>query len=155
MNKSALIWLIENFYSPKCLDRQNRIVRIVCAIICIFSKFTSPSKLVLLPSCAKVISFNSSGINGITGGCNFPTKLLKSAENQNTKPLQSEIETYANFNWIRTNHHTHSLSLTSTLTLTLSAYHCMYRTWPIKLDWNEVESLEFSKLLIKMCMNKK
>lgn len=36
--------------------------------MCIFSKFTKPSKLVLLPSCANVISFNSNGINGITGG---------------------------------------------------------------------------------------
>lgn len=61
---------------PKCLERQNRIVRMVCAIICIFSKFTRPSKLVLLPSCAKVMSFSSSGMNGITGGCNLPTKLL-------------------------------------------------------------------------------
>lgn len=67
----------KTFYLPKCLDRQNRRVRMVCAIICIFSKFTKPSRLVLLPSCAKVISFNSSGMNGITGGCNLPTKLLR------------------------------------------------------------------------------
>lgn len=71
--KKLINW---NVLVPKCLERQNRIVRMVCAIICIFSKFTSPSKLVLLPSCANVMSFSSRGMNGITGGCNFPTKLL-------------------------------------------------------------------------------
>jgi hypothetical protein len=49
----------------------------VDAIICIFSKLTRPSMLVLLPSCANVISFNSNGINGITGGCNLPTDILR------------------------------------------------------------------------------
>lgn len=64
-------------YLPKCLERQNRIVRIVCAIICIFSKLTKPSKLVLLPSWANVISLSKSGIKGITGGCNLPTDILQ------------------------------------------------------------------------------
>lgn len=59
---------------PKCRERHSRIVRIVCAIMCIFSKFTSPSRLVLLPSCANVMSLSSSGMNGTTGGCSLPTK---------------------------------------------------------------------------------
>jgi hypothetical protein len=62
--------------SPKCLERQNLTARIVDAIMCIFSKLTRPSTLVLLPSCANVISFNSNGINGITGGWSFPTDIL-------------------------------------------------------------------------------
>lgn len=45
--------------------------------MCIFSKFTRPSMLVLLPSCANVISFNSNGMNGMTGGCNLPTDILR------------------------------------------------------------------------------
>lgn len=62
--------------SPKCLDRQNLIALIVEAIICIFSKFTRPSTLVLLPSWANVMSFRSNGMNGMIGGCNFPTYVL-------------------------------------------------------------------------------
>lgn len=62
--------------SPKCLERQNLTARIVDAIMCIFSKFTRPSMLVLLPSWANVISFSSRGINGMTGGCNLPTDIL-------------------------------------------------------------------------------
>lgn len=71
--------IIQQVYNnlPRCLDLQKRIVRMVCAIMCIFSKFTKPSKLVLLPSWANVMSFNSRGMNGMTGGCNFPTKFLQ------------------------------------------------------------------------------
>lgn len=65
--------------SPKCLERQNLTALIVDAIICIFSKFTSPSMLVLLPSCANVISFNSNGMKGMTGGWSFPTDILHDA----------------------------------------------------------------------------
>lgn len=61
---------------PKCLERQNLTALIVDAIMCIFSKFTRPSMLVLLPSCANVISFSSNGIKGMTGGCSLPTDIL-------------------------------------------------------------------------------
>lgn len=64
------------FCSPKCLERQNLTVRMVDAIMCIFSKFTNPSKLVLLPSWANVMSFNKSGMKGITGGDNLATAIL-------------------------------------------------------------------------------
>lgn len=48
-------------------------VRIVWAIMCIFSKLTNPSRLVLLPSWANVMSLSSSGMKGINGGCSLPT----------------------------------------------------------------------------------
>jgi len=43
-------------FSPKCLARQYLNVRMVCANMCIFSKFTSPSTCVLLPSCVNFMS---------------------------------------------------------------------------------------------------
>lgn len=74
------MWQTTNFNLPKCRERQNLTALIVDAIMCIFSKFTRPSMLVLLPSWANVISFNSNGINGMTGGCNLPTDILQTVK---------------------------------------------------------------------------
>lgn len=78
-----------NCNSPKCRDRQNLTARIVDAIMCIFSKLTKPSMLVLLPSCANVISFSSSGMNGMTGGCNLPTDILRVDDKQRGREKNS------------------------------------------------------------------
>lgn len=48
----------------------------VWASICIFSKLTRPSKLVLFPSCVKVMSFKSNGMKGTIGGCSLLTLTL-------------------------------------------------------------------------------